>query len=72
LSEAAMTMGRKKVDHAIRIWNDCMAHNRFPGYPPEIVYPQYPGWVETQWLEREIAYEERRTRAPMLTDLAGG
>lgn len=63
LPEDAMIMGRKKVDHAIRIWNDCMAHNRFPGYPPEIVYPQYPGWAESQWLDREVK-EAARERLP--------
>lgn len=54
LPESTMTMGRKKVDHAIKIWRECMEANRFPGYPPEIVFPQYPGWAETQWLEREL------------------
>jgi hypothetical protein len=64
LSEDVMTMGRKKVDHAIRIWNDCMAHNRFPAYPTEIAVPQYPGWAEQQWLDREIkeAASERRPK----------
>jgi hypothetical protein len=64
LSEDVMTMGRKKADHAIRIWNDCMARNLFPAYPTEIAFPQYPGWAEQQWLDREIkeAASERRPK----------
>lgn len=72
LPESAMTMGRKKVEHAIRLWRECMGTNRFPAYPPGIMFPQYPGWAETQWLDREVAEDERRTRAPMLADLSGG
>jgi len=53
LSESAMTMGRKKLDVAIRIWKHCMKTNRFPGYPTQIVVPEYPGYAEKQWLDRE-------------------
>ncbi len=53
LSESVMTMGRKKLDAAIRIWQNCIKTNRFPSYPPQIIWPEYPGYAEAQWLNRE-------------------
>lgn len=54
MSEAAMTMGRKQVNAAFEIWHRCMTANRWPGYPLEIVVPEYPGYAEASWLEREV------------------
>jgi hypothetical protein len=47
----------------------CMRADRWPGYPLEIVKPEYPGWAEQQWLEREMkeaarAMPPRRPRSP--------
>lgn len=61
MSEGAMTMGRKKLQAAINIWKTCISTNHWPMYPAEIVVPEYPGWKETQWLERETAEQERQT-----------
>jgi hypothetical protein len=72
IGEGALTMGRKMLDMAVTIWRDCMKRDRWPGYPEEIARPDYPGWAETEWLNREIEHDERRKREPMLTDLAGG
>ncbi len=54
IGEAALTMGRKMLDHAANIWAGCMRANIFPGYPLEIITPEYPGWAESQWVEREM------------------
>ena len=54
MSEAAMTMGRKQVNAAFEIWHRCMKANRWPGYPLEIVVPEYPGYAEASWLDREV------------------
>lgn len=62
LSEAVMTLGRKQVDHAVRIWRECMERDTWPMYPAEINRPEYPGHKENQWLEREVAEDERRRR----------
>ena len=59
LSEAVLTMGRKKLDHAIRLWGACMRANVWPSYPADVIYPEYPGWAEAKWLEREVAESER-------------
>lgn len=60
LSEAALTMGRKRCAMAAQIWAGCFLHDRWPGYPAEIVRPEYPGWAEAAVLGREIEHEERR------------
>ena len=76
LPESTLTMGRKKVQHAVDMWSWCIANNRWPCYPREVVYPEYPGWAESQWLNREISEAARgrvpQRREPMLTDLSGG
>ena len=64
-------MGRKKLQRAVDVWSDCMAHKKFPGYPPRALYPEYPGFKETQWLNREQDEAEQGQR-PMLTSIAGG
>lgn len=78
MSEAVMTLGRKQVQHAVDIWRRCMESGEWPAYAPVIHRPEYPGFREQQWLNREIAeFESNNTRrgrppAPMLTSLAGG
>ncbi len=60
ISESVMTMGRKKLQAAASLWTRCMKFGAWPPYPAEIVVPEYPGWKETQWLERETAEAERQ------------
>ncbi len=55
LDEHWMTMGRKKLAYAVELWRRCIAANGWPSYPPEVLRPVYPGFKETQWLDREIA-----------------
>jgi hypothetical protein len=40
---------------AIGTWTICTKLNRWPGYTTRIVVPEYPGFKEKQWLERELA-----------------
>lgn len=58
ITEAVMTMGRKKLQYAIDIWRRCIEADQWPGYPAEIMRPDYPGWAEAQWLNREYAHDE--------------
>lgn len=53
LSESVLTMGRKKLDTAVSIWRRCMTENRWPGYAADVIVPDYPGWAEAAWLDRE-------------------
>jgi hypothetical protein len=59
ISEADATMGRKKLAMAVDIWQRCMAADRWPAYPPEVVLSRPRGWTETRWLEREAEYSGR-------------
>jgi len=70
MSEGAMTMGGKMLDMAMTIWRHCMVTDRWPGYPPEIVTPEYPGWAESAWLEREVK-DAARERMPNDNIMAG-
>ena len=60
MTEAWMTMGRKKLQHAIDIWSECVKADRWPGYPDYILKLEYPGYLESRWIEREVAHEARR------------
>lgn len=64
LPESTMTMGRKMVAKAETMWREAILTNRWTGYPALIHHPEYPGWKETRWLEREISDEADRERAP--------
>ena len=57
LSEAVLTMGRKQVVSAVRLWERCLADNVWPAYTQEIVWPEYPSYAEAAWLEREQSDE---------------
>lgn len=74
LSEGSMHMGRKMLAHADTIWRECIAHNLWPRYPTGINYPEFPGWKESQWLNRELeaAYSDGKRAGAMVTNLAGG
>jgi hypothetical protein len=55
-----LTMGRKIVDAAMVRWRQALGmdgHLGHLGYPLKTVYPEYPHYSETRWLEREIAGE---------------
>lgn len=53
LDEHWMTMGRKMVDRAVAIWRRCMAMGEWPAYPAFPITPEFPGYRETAWLDRE-------------------
>lgn len=67
LTEAWLTMGRKKVAMAVDAWKDAMSSSSWPLYPPGVQRPEYPGWHESQWLNREIT-EAARQRVPIADD----
>lgn len=48
-----LEMGRRKGEHAIRLWERCLRTGQWPhleGLPKTV---PYPGWAEAQWLDRE-------------------
>lgn len=59
LTEAALTMGRKKLAMASASWKRCIAAGTriedWPGYPQHIIRPEYPAFLEARFLDRESA-----------------
>ena len=50
-------MGRKKVQAGVALWQRAMTKDRWPAYPERAVTPEYPGFKESQWLDRELSGE---------------
>jgi hypothetical protein len=63
LSDDVMTMGHKMLDAAVSVWRKCITRDRWPGYPLDVCTPEFPGWAEQQWLDREI-HEAAQNRIP--------
>jgi len=57
MNEYWLQMGRRKVDTAVAIWRACIKSDRWPFYPAHAIIPEYPGFKEKQWLERELSGE---------------
>ena len=64
ISEAALTIGRKQVDYAIKKWAFCLRKKTWPAYPNRIHIAELPTWAESSWLGREI--EEASENDPSL------
>lgn len=60
ISEADLTMGRKKLRMAADLWGRCLRSNTWPTYSAQTVHSRPKPWTETKTLEREIAHDERR------------
>lgn len=54
MDERWLTMGRKKVQHAIDRWSYSIKSGIWSSYPARSITPDYPGFKEKQWLEREL------------------
>lgn len=53
MDEHWLTMGRKQVAAADRMWRSAIQSGNWHGYPARSVIPDYPAWSESRWLERE-------------------
>lgn len=58
LSPAALAVGQQKVTRAFELWRECLANDRWPGYPRRVAYAELPPWEEVRWMEREAIAEE--------------
>lgn len=58
IGEAALTIGRKQVDYAIKSWAHCLTKGVWPAYPNRINIAELPAWAETSWLNREVEESE--------------
>lgn len=59
IGEAALTIGRKQIDYAVKMWAHCLTKNVWPAYPNRIIRPELPAWAENGWLAREVSEYER-------------
>lgn len=57
-------IGEKMASAAIRLWQQHMQTNDWPGYQSGIHTAVMPAWVETRWLAREIE-DPRLQRLPL-------
>jgi hypothetical protein len=57
MDEYWLTFGRKKVQAAMGMWRTALKSGRWQGYPDRAVIPEYPGFREKQWLDREQSGE---------------
>jgi PDDEXK-like domain of unknown function (DUF3799) len=64
ISEADLTMGRKKLQHAVEIWRRCMETDTWPLYPSETITSRPRPHTEARWLDRELEHEEQRKGVP--------
>lgn len=51
-----MRVGDGKVQRAMDTWAQCLAENRWPGYPDRICFPVMPKWMEEMEMEKEVAH----------------
>jgi hypothetical protein len=53
---AFIELGRRKVEHAIAIWKECMASGKWPAYPTRVCYVEPPEWEMAKWeVDWEVA-----------------
>lgn len=58
ISEAELTIGRRKLDVAVAIWRKCLTSGEWPGYPQTTQYPSTPGYRLVRWEARELELRE--------------
>jgi len=51
---AFLDLGARKVEHAVRLWKQCMTTGQWPAYQNRIAWAEPPEWATAQWEEREI------------------
>jgi hypothetical protein len=67
LPESVMEFGRRKLRRACETWAECVHQDVWPAYPPLVHWPEYPGYEETKWLNREIS-DAAHSRMPQPLD----
>ncbi len=55
IDATALHIGRRKLAAALHRWNEARASGVWPGYPAEIIRPEFPEWAAKRWAEREEA-----------------
>ncbi|MCJ2135620.1 PD-(D/E)XK nuclease family protein [Methylobacterium sp. J-026] len=53
IDAATLHIGRRKLAVALHRWNEARTSDVWPGYPAEIIRPEFPDWAAKRWGERE-------------------
>lgn len=59
LPPAFQEMGNQKVIQGIKAWEDCIAKNKWPGYPSRTCYVDPPAWALAAWEGKSFDVELR-------------
>lgn len=59
VGEAVMDLANKKIDHAMRVWSECLATDKWPAYPNRTAWADLPSYLLNRWEERTLADESR-------------
>lgn len=62
LDPATFALAEKRIAAALGMWRHCLRAGQWPGYPPAVATAELPGWIESAWLEREMADEALSAR----------
>ena len=57
MSEAGRQMGSEKVERALKVWDQCVRTNEWPGYPRTLHIAEPPVWAMTQWEQQAMEME---------------
>jgi|ETNvirnome_2_300_1030623.scaffolds.fasta_scaffold03735_4 hypothetical protein len=53
LSTGASDLAERQVAEAMRLWDDCLDRDRWPGYPARVCQVEAPARIDIRWTERE-------------------
>lgn len=50
-------LGHQRMMTGIRLWEQCLKYNMWPGYPQKVAYISPPAWKMTQWEMKRMEIE---------------
>jgi hypothetical protein len=53
LAPPALELAQAKVEHALKLWRQCLEAGVWPGYPRDICFADLPPYEEARWLQKE-------------------
>ena len=53
-----LAIGRAAVERGVRLWKECMASGKWPGYPPAIHWADAPAWLQYEMAARGVSLSE--------------
>jgi hypothetical protein len=53
-----LELGNQAVQRSLTTWQQCLARGHWPAYAARAAYPEVPGWLDAQSLERQVDSDE--------------